>query len=203
MTFTEKAWGIFRTAVDDYHKADHIDADFVNPHPANTIEAALYRKCWIDTVQWHMEDIIRDPNIDPVEALALKRRIDKSNQDRTDLVEQIDHYFLETYKDVRPLDGATLNTETPAWAADRLSILYLKIYHMEEQVSRQEADAAHRERCQAKLAVLREQKQDLSGALDTLLTDIAEGRKYMKLYKQMKMYNDPATNPILYGAKGK
>lgn len=118
-------------------------------------------------------------------------------------MEQIDHYFLETYKDVRPLDGATLNTETPAWAVDRLSILYLKIYHMEEQVSRQEADAAHRERCQAKLAVLREQKQDLSGALDTLLTDIAEGRKYMKLYKQMKMYNDPATNPILYGAKGK
>ena len=203
MTFTEKAWGIFRTAVDDYHKADHIDADFVNPYPVNTIEAALYRKCWIDTVQWHMEDIIRDPNIDPVEALALKRRIDKSNQDRTDLVEQIDHYFLETYKDVRPLDGATLNTETPAWAVDRLSILYLKIYHMEEQVSRQEADAAHRERCQAKLAVLHEQKQDLSGALDTLLTDIAEGRKYMKLYKQMKMYNDPATNPILYGAKGK
>jgi hypothetical protein len=162
----------------------------------------LYLKCWIDTVQWHFEDIIRNPHIDPTEALDLKRRIDRSNQDRTDLVEQIDSHFRQQYADVQVLPDARLNTESPAWAVDRLSILALKIYHMHEQTCRQDASEEHRQRCQQKLDVLLEQQRDLSTAIDQLLDDIAEGRKYMKVYRQMKMYNDPATNPILYN-KGK
>jgi hypothetical protein len=172
-----------------------------NPYERESIEYALYTKCWIDTVQWHYEDIIRDPHIDPVEALALKRRIDRSNQDRTDLVEDIDSYFRQQYSNVRPLADARLNTESPAWAVDRLSILALKIYHMQEQVKRDDATEEHRRKCQAKLDVLLEQQVDLSLAIDQLLEDIAEGRKYMKVYRQMKMYNDPATNPVLYGAR--
>ena len=152
-------------------------------------------------MQWHLEDIIRDPNIDPLEALALKRRIDRSNQDRTDLVEKIDSYFRDLYKDVTPDADASINTESPAWAIDRLSILALKIYHMEQEVKRTDADAEHIARCQAKLDVLTEQRVDLSAAIDTLLLDIATGKKYMKVYRQMKMYNDPATNPVLYGKK--
>jgi hypothetical protein len=152
-------------------------------------------------VQWHFEDIIRDPKIDPEAALVLKRRIDKSNQDRTDLVEMIDSYFLDKYKDVEVLPDATINTESPAWAVDRLSILALKIYHMREQVDRKDADAEHIAKCQQKLDVLLEQQKDLSTAIDQLLADIEAGRKYMKVYKQMKMYNDPSTNPILYGQK--
>jgi chromosome segregation ATPase len=166
-----------------------------------TIEYYLYVKNWIDTVQWHFEDIIRDPKIDPEAALVLKRRIDKSNQDRTDLVEMIDSYFLDKYKDVKVLPDATINTESPAWAVDRLSILALKIYHMREQVNRKDADAEHIAKCQQKLDVLLEQQKDLSTAIDQLLADIEAGRKYMKVYKQMKMYNDPSTNPILYGQK--
>ena len=158
-------------------------------------------KCWIDTVQWHFEDIIRDPQIDPAEALLLKRRIDKSNQDRTDLVEQIDSYFREIYKDVKVQDDASINTESPAWAVDRLSILALKIYHRREQVERPEASAEHKAKCQAKLDVLLEQQVDLSTAIDQLLEDIEAGRKYMKVYRQMKMYNDPSTNPVLYNQK--
>jgi hypothetical protein len=152
-------------------------------------------------VQWHFEDIIRDPKIDPEAALVLKRRIDKSNQDRTDLVEMIDSYFLDKYKNVKVLPDATINTESPAWAVDRLSILALKIYHMREQVNRKDADAEHISKCQQKLDVLLEQQKDLSTAIDQLLADIEAGRKYMKVYKQMKMYNDPSTNPILYGQK--
>ena len=158
-------------------------------------------KNWIDTVQWHFEDIIRDPQIDPEAALVLKRRIDKSNQDRTDLVEMIDSYFLDTYKDVKILDNATINTESPAWAIDRLSILALKIYHMKEQTERTDASEEHLAQCQKKLSVLLEQQKDLSTAIDQLIADIEAGRKYMKVYKQMKMYNDPSTNPILYGKK--
>ena len=157
-----------------------------------------YLKCWIDTVQWHFEDLIRDPHIDPIEALQLKRRIDQSNQDRTDLVEQIDSYFRQFYSDVKVLDDATINTESPAWAIDRLSILALKIYHMKEQVERTDASEEHRQKCQAKLNVLLEQQVDLSTAIDQLLDDIQAGRKYMKVYRQMKMYNDPSTNPVLY-----
>lgn len=201
MTFTEKCWPIFEQVIADYHKTDCVDTPIQNPYPERSIEFYLYLKCWIDTVQWHFEDLIRDPEIDPAAALVLKRRIDKSNQDRTDLVELIDSYFLDSYKDITPMEAATINTETPAWAVDRLSILSLKIYHMQEQAERTDADEEHLKRCAEKLAVLREQRIDLSMALDTLLEDIAAGRKYMKLYKQMKMYNDPATNPVLYGKR--
>lgn len=198
MTFTQLSMPIFERAIADYHVTDNVDTPVNNPYEAGTIEYYLYLKNWIDTVQWHFEDIIRDPNINPKEALLLKRRIDKSNQDRTDLVEMIDSYFLDTYKDVKPLENATINTESPAWAVDRLSILALKIYHMEEQTKRDDADEEHIAKCQNKLNVLLEQQKDLSSAIDQLIEDIEAGRKYMKVYKQMKMYNDPSTNPILY-----
>lgn len=199
MKFTELCHGIFQQSIADYHIVDNVDAPFNNPYPKQSIEAFLYLKNWIDTVQWHFEDIIRDPQIDPQAALVLKRRIDKSNQDRTDLVEMIDSYFLDRYKDVKVLEGATINTESPAWAIDRLSILYLKIYHMEAEVKRTDVDKEHIDRCQQKLNVLLTQREDLSSAIEQLLTDIEAGRKYMKVYKQMKMYNDPNLNPVLYG----
>lgn len=198
MSFTEQANQIFNRVIADYHLTDDVNTPIKNPYQKDTIEYSLYLKCWIDTVQWHYEDIIRDPHIDPIEALALKRRIDRSNQDRTDLVEEIDSYFRQFYSDVVPDPGARLNTESPAWAVDRLSILALKIYHMQEQVDRKDADAEHIARCKAKLNVLLEQQKDLSLAIDQLLEDISAGRKYMKVYRQMKMYNDPTTNPILY-----
>ena len=198
MSLTEKANKIFNQVIKDYHLTDNVDTPIHNPYQRETIEYSLYLKCWIDTVQWHYEDIIRDPHIDPIEALALKRRIDSSNQDRTDLVEQIDSYFRQIYSDVKPLPTARLYTESPAWAVDRLSILALKIYHMKEQVERKDADAAHIERCQLKLSVLLEQQVDLSTAIDQLLDDYQAGRKVMKVYRQMKMYNDPSTNPVLY-----
>ena len=198
MSFTQDSNRIFNQAIHDYHVKDNIDTPICNPFDEGTIENRLYLKCWIDTVQWHFEDIIRDPEIDPVEALALKRRIDKSNQDRTDLVEQIDSYFRELYKEVKVDADARINTESPAWALDRLSILALKIYHMKEQAERTDATAEHIEKCKAKLAVLMEQQVDLSTAIDQLLEDIAAGRKYMKVYRQMKMYNDADTNPVLY-----
>ncbi len=201
MTFTELAHPIFEQSIADYHIYDNIDQPIQNPYQAGTIEHDLYLKNWIDTVQWHFEDVIRDPQINPVEALVLKRRIDKSNQDRTDLVERIDSYFLTKYKDVRVLDEATINTESPAWAIDRLSILALKIYHMKEQAERADATEEHKQTCQKKLDVLLEQRKDLSTAIDQLIADIEAGRKYMKVYKQMKMYNDPSTNPVLYSKK--
>jgi hypothetical protein len=196
--FTKKANEIFRKAIADYHVKDNIETPISNPFEEGSIEATLYHKCWIDTVQWHFEDIIRDPEIDPKEALVLKRRIDKSNQDRTDMVEDIDTYFRELYKDVTVQPDATINTESPAWAVDRLSILALKIWHMTEQTERQDATEEHLATCRGKLAVLLEQQKDLSTAIDQLLADIAAGRKYMKVYRQMKMYNDPSTNPVLY-----
>ncbi len=201
MSFTELSNRIFVESILDYHKTDHVDTPIQNPYPLKSIEYYLYLKNWIDTVQWHFEDIIRDPQIDPKEALTLKRRIDKSNQDRTDLVELIDSYFLDKYKEVKPLADATINTESPAWAIDRLSILALKIYHMQQEVNRTDVDAAHHEQCQTKLNILLEQQKDLSSAIDQLIADIEAGRKYMKVYKQMKMYNDPALNPVLYGTK--
>lgn len=198
MSFSEQCNKIFQRAIDDYHVYDDIDTPINNPYDDGTIENRLYLKCWIDTIQWHFEDIIRDPNIDPIEALALKRRIDRSNQDRTDLVEQIDSYFRQKYSEVKVLPGARINTESPAWAIDRLSILALKIYHMREQAERQDASKEHKDKCMAKLNVLLEQQKDLGTAIDQLLEDIEEGRKYMKVYRQMKMYNDPSTNPVLY-----
>lgn len=198
MTFSELCNNIFNQAIRDYHIKDNIETPINNPYEREEIENRLYLKCWIDTVQWHFEDIIRDPHIDPVEALSLKRRIDRSNQDRTDLVEQIDSYFRLKYSDVQILPDARLNTESPAWAVDRLSILALKIYHMREQAERTDATPEHREKCGAKQQVLLEQQRDLSLAIDQLLDDIQAGRKYMKVYRQMKMYNDPSTNPVLY-----
>ena len=201
MIFSDLCNNIFIQSINDYHKADHVDTPIQNPYEIKSIEYYLYLKNWIDTVQWHLEDIIRNPEIDPVEALSIKRRIDKSNQDRTDLVELIDSYFLDKYKAVTPATDATINTESPAWAIDRLSILALKIYHMRKEVERTNVDESHRAQCQTKLHILLEQQKDLSSAIEQLLNDIASGNKYMKVYKQMKMYNDPALNPVLYGKK--
>ena len=200
--FTDKANEIFNRAIADYHLHDDVDHPEQNPYESGTIDHLLYRKNWIDTVQWHLEDIIRDPAIDPVEALQIKRRIDKSNQDRTDMVEYIDSWLFDKYKGVEVRPDARINTETPAWAIDRLSILALKIYHMACETKRDDVDEAHREACQRKLDVLLTQQKDLSTAIEELFEDIEAGRRYMKTYKQMKMYNDPALNPVLY-AKSK
>ena len=201
MSFTENSNRIFNQAILDYHRMDHVDTTIRNPYPQQSIEYFLYLKNWIDTVQWHLEDIIRDPNIHPEDALKVKRRIDKSNQERTDLVEMIDSYFLDKYKDIQVKEDATINTESPAWAIDRLSILALKIYHMHQEVERTDITPEHHTQCEAKLAILREQQKDLSTAIDQLIADIEAGHKYMKVYKQMKMYNDPNLNPVLYGKK--
>ena len=199
--FTEQANRIFSQVIDDYHRWDDVDHPAANPYPTGSIEHLLYIKNWIDTVQWHLEDIIRDPQIDPAEALKIKRRIDASNQERTDMVEYIDSYLLDKYREVAPLPDARINTETPAWAIDRLSILALKIYHMRQETLRRDVDETHRTACRKKLDVLLTQQRDLSTAIEELLEDIAAGRKYMKTYKQMKMYNDPALNPVLYASK--
>ena len=192
---------IFDQSINDYHINDSIETEIKNPYSKDQFEHLLYQKNWIDTVQWHLEDIIRDPEIEPTEALKIKRVIDASNQKRTDLVEFIDGYFLNKYKDVKPNEKATLNSETIAWALDRLSILALKIFHMFEEVNRESAEHSHKVSCQKKLDVLNEQKLDLSKAIDQLIDDIEKGNKYMKIYKQMKMYNDEELNPVLYKAK--
>lgn len=201
MSFTILSNGIFTESILDYHKNNHVDTPILNPYPLKSIEYYLYLKNWIDTVQWHLEDIIRDPNIDPTESLKLKRRIDKSNQERTDLVELIDSYFLDKYKDILTKKDAVINTESPAWAIDRLSILALKIYHMRQEVKRTDTTPEHHAQCETKLNILLEQQNDLSTAIDQLIADIEIGSKYMKVYKQMKMYNDPSLNPVLYGKK--
>lgn len=192
---------IFDQAIEDYHKYNNIGHPIENSYSEGSIENLLYTKCWIDTVQWHMEDEIRNPQIEPAEGLDWKRRIDKSNQDRTDLVERIDDYFLNQFSSIHPKQGAKLNTESPAWAIDRLSILALKIYHMQEETKRGDADKEHIARCQTKLEILLQQRIDLSDAIDELLEDIRRGDKYMKVYRQMKMYNDPSLNPVLYENK--
>ena len=192
---------IFDQSINDYHVQDSIETQIKNPYPKDQFEHLLYQKNWIDTVQWHLEDIIRDPEIEPAEALKIKRVIDASNQKRTDLVEFIDGYFLNKFKDIEPNENATLNSETIAWALDRLSILALKIFHMSEESSRENAEQSHKTSCQNKLDILNEQKIDLSTAIDQLIEDIEKGNKYMKIYKQMKMYNDEELNPVLYKAK--
>nr|WP_315144985.1 DUF4254 domain-containing protein [uncultured Flavobacterium sp.] len=199
--FSKLAYSVFEQSIRDYHQFDNVDQPINNPFPKEKIEHLLYLKNWIDTVQWHFEDIIRDPNIDPVAALTLKRRIDASNQERTDMVEYIDGYFLQKYAHVAVKNDAKINSESPAWAFDRLSILALKIYHMQEEATREEASQDHRDKCQAKLNVLLEQRTDLSMAIEDLLTDIENGDKFMKVYKQMKMYNDDDLNPVLYQNK--
>jgi len=201
--FTEKANTIFKEVINKYHIIDDPYQPFNNKYNKEThlLEHLLYRKCWIDTVQWHYEDIIRNPDIDPVAALELKRKIDASNQDRTDMVEYIDSYFLDQYKSTTIQENATINTESPAWGVDRLSILALKVYHMHEEANRKDASQNHRNNCQTKLNILLEQRIDLSTAIQQLLDDIENGRKYMKVYKQMKMYNDDELNPVLRGQK--
>lgn len=199
--FTKKSNQIFEQSIQDYHKYDNVDQPMNNPYQPQTIEHLLYQKNWIDTVQWHLEDIIREPSIDPETALKIKRRIDASNQDRTDAVEFIDSYFLEQFKDVEIRPNAKINTESPAWAIDRLSILALKIYHMAEEATRESASAEHRKTCAEKLEVLKQQQVDLSTGIEELLSDMKDGEKFMKVYKQMKMYNDPSLNPVLYTSK--
>jgi len=201
--FSDQANKIFAEVIEKYHEINTVDQDFSNPYSEqdDLISHLLYRKSWIDTVQWHYEDIIRDPNIDPVSALKLKRQIDASNQDRTDMVEYIDSYFLDKFKDVNLNENATINTESVAWGIDRLSILALKVYHMNEEANREDASQEHQMACKAKLNILLEQRVDLSTAINQLLDDIAHGSKYMKVYKQMKMYNDDELNPVLRGIK--
>lgn len=192
---------IFQDVINDYHRSNDIDQPIYNTYKTGTIEHLLYLKCWIDTVQWHMEDVVRNPEIDPVEGLQWKRRIDASNQERTDVVEYIDSYFLEEFKDVVPLTTAKINSESPAWVIDRLSILALKVYHMQEESQRSDASDEHKQNCTVKLHILLNQQNDLSASLDDLIADIKSGAKYMKVYKQMKMYNDPSLNPVLYNPK--
>jgi hypothetical protein len=199
--FSEQCNQIFEQVVKDYHQYNDIDKAYENPFTAGSIENLLYAKCWIDTAQWHMEDEIRNPSIDPVKALYWKRRIDKSNQERTDIVEVIDDYFFSKYKGIQPKESVRFNTESPAWAIDRLSILILKIYHMHEETIRENVGEAQLNRNKQKLAVLLQQQSDLSLAIDELLEDIEKGDKYMKVYRQMKMYNDPELNPVLYNKK--
>lgn len=201
--FSQKANEIFQDVIKTYKILNTVDQPFKNKYDKDQdlIAHLLYRKCWIDTVQWAYEDIIRDPNIDPIDALELKRKIDASNQDRTDTVEYIDSYFLDKFKDVEVKPYATVNSESPAWAIDRLSILALKIYHMHLETVREDATDAHRAACDKKLQVLLEQREDLSKAIDRLLEDISKGDKYMKVYKQMKMYNDDELNPVLRDQK--
>lgn len=201
MITAQEAWRVFERATADYHVTDAIEAPYSNPYAAGSLEAILYDKNRVDAAQWHMEDLIRDPGIDPVAGMELKHQIDRSNQVRTDMVEAIDDKFLEAFGGVVPAADATINTESPAWALDRLSILALKIWHMAEQVTRTDVDKAHHDKCVAKLEVLKEQQQDLTQAIDALLTDMTRGRKYMKVYRQMKMYNDESTNPVLYNKK--
>jgi len=191
---------IFQQSIDDYHIHDHVDTVIKNPYPAGSFNSLLYGKNWIDTAQWHLEDIIRVPTIDPVEALKIKRRIDKSNQDRTDMVERLDDYFLAHFKNVKAQPGTRINSETPAWLLDRMSILMLKIYHMKEQTERKDASPDHLKTTNAKLAVLLEQKSDMQLAYDELIDDIQHGKRRFKVYRQMKMYNDATLNPMLYGA---
>jgi hypothetical protein len=198
MNLIEQSNRIFAQAVRDYHVTDNVDAPMPNPYKEGSIEHDLYSKNWIDTVQWHLEDIIRDPQIDPLEALAIKRRIDRSNQDRTDLVERIDSYFLTLFEHVTPLPDARINTESPAWAIDRLSILHVKLWHMREQVARTDVSAEQHAKCAAKLHILEQQLEDLTTSITQLLDDYASGTRIMKVYRQMKMYNDPTLNPVLY-----
>lgn len=195
---TAHMWSIFNKSIKDYHLKDDVHQTFSNPYPEDSLDALLYRKNWIDTVQWHLEDIIRDPEIAPEQALQIKRRIDQSNQDRTDLVERIDEAILKDFDSVKPEAGARLNTESPGWAIDRLSILALKIYHMSIEAVRLDIPADLQKKNQNKLRVLDIQKGDLSTAIDQLLEDLARGKRQVKVYRQMKMYNDPELNPVLY-----
>lgn len=201
MLNAHQCYEAFQRSIDDYHVHDNVDTPVKNPYPEENFEYLLYAKNWIDTVQWHLEDIIRLPEINPIEALQIKRRIDKSNQERTDMVEKLDDYFLEQFKGVSFKASAKINSETPAWLLDRMSILLLKIYHMREQTERKDASAEHIAKCKAKLDILTEQRGDMELAFDQLMQDIKSGDRMMKVYRQMKMYNDASLNPMLYQKK--
>lgn len=201
MLSAQECYKVFQESIDDYHVHDDVDTPVKNRYEQGSFEYLLYGKNWIDTVQWHLEDIIRLPAIDPAEGIAIKRRIDKSNQDRTDIVEKIDDFFLESFRKVVPHEGARINSETPAWLLDRMSILMLKIYHMQEQTRRTDAPTEHLRKCQIKLDTLMEQKTDMQLAFDELMEDISKGVRRFKVYRQMKMYNDESLNPVLYGQK--
>ena len=200
MLSANECYKVFQKSIDDYHITDDVDAQFKNPFPSNSFESLLYHKNWIDTVQWHLEDIIRKPEIDPKDGIAIKRRIDKSNQDRTDMVEKVDDQFLAKFKNIVPKASARMNSETPAWLLDRMSILLLKIYHMKEQTERKDVGADHVAKTKAKLSVLLEQREDMRQAYDELIEDIENGNRKFKVYRQMKMYNDSSLNPMLYEA---
>lgn len=202
MLKADDCYKVFHQCIDDYHRYDDVNTPVKNPYASDTFESLLYFKNWIDTVQWHLEDIIRLPDINPVEGIQLKRRIDKSNQDRTDMVEKIDDYFLDGFRHVVPKPGARINSETPAWLLDRMSILMLKIFHMKEQTERTDASTEHIQRCILKLNILMEQKSDMRLAFDEMIEDIGSGSRRFKVYRQMKMYNDASLNPMLYGNKG-
>jgi len=201
MLTADQCYRIFQHSIEDYHVRDHVDVPIKNPYAKESFESLLYLKNWIDTVQWHLEDIIRKPDINPYDGIEIKRRIDKSNQDRTDTVEKMDDHFLESFKNISPRADARVNSETPAWLLDRMSILMLKIYHMKEQAERKDAGADHVARCQAKLGLLMEQKNDMRSAFDELIEDIRLGKRKFKVYRQMKMYNDATLNPMLYNQK--
>jgi hypothetical protein len=201
MLLADQCYQVFERSIVDYHKTDNVDTLVTNPFPLEDFQSLLYLKNWIDTVQWHLEDIIRKPDIDPVQALLIKRRIDRSNQDRTDTVERMDDYFLTQFRAVVPKPGARINSETPAWLLDKMSILMLKIYHMKEQTERTDASADHRKKCEQKLSVLLEQKTDMRDAFDELIEDVKSGNRRFKVYRQMKMYNDASLNPMLYQKK--
>lgn len=203
MLTASQCYEVFQRAIGDYHTIDHIDAIEDNPYPEGSLQYLLYRKTWIDTVQWHLEDLIRAPGLSPQEGMGIKRRIDVSNQQRTDTVEQIDDRFAEEYGHVVPQPAARINSETPAWLLDRMSILMLKIYHMDEQTRRRDASEDHIRRCRAKLSVLDEQREDMKQAFDELIEDISKGLRRFKIYRQMKMYNDASLNPELYSRKRK
>ena len=198
MLSAEECYAVFQKSIDDYHRKDDVDAAIKNPFPHGSFESLLYLKNWIDAVQWHLEDIIRNPEIDPIEGLAVKRRIDKSNQERTDTVEKMDDFFLEAFREIKFPTAVKINSETPAWLLDRMSILMLKIYHMREQTERKDVSAHHLARCREKLVILQEQKEDMRHAFDELIEDIGSGRRRFKVYRQMKMYNDSSLNPVLY-----
>ena len=198
MLSANECYKVFQKSIDDYHVHDDVDVPLKNPYPENSFESLLYHKNWIDTVQWHLEDLIRKPEIDPKEGIALKRRIDKSNQDRTDMVEKVDDQFLAKFQNVVPRPGARMNSETPAWLLDRMSILLLKIYHMKEQTERKDVGADHIAKTKAKLNILLEQREDMRLAYDELIEDIEKGNRKFKVYRQMKMYNDSSLNPMLY-----
>jgi len=152
---------------------------------------------------WHEEDIARSPDVPDSRIAQVKRNIDRLNQQRNDLIERLDDHLIGQLAaaGIRPSPQAPLNTETPGSVIDRLSILALRIYHMEEQAQRRDAGAEHVEKARRKLAILHEQLRDLSTSLRQLLEDIFAGRKRLKVYRQFKMYNDPTLNPYLYQSR--